>query len=77
VSLNPNPAVFLEGREAYLAKIPLYQIAARIDELSDISDKSQEAFLYGFFDGALADLRDCAQNAREEIAARPRTLKLD
>ena len=60
---------FLEGREAYLSKTPFYQITERLDAL-DRDSVHSTSFLCGFLDGALGDLRDCAQNAREEMAAR-------
>lgn len=58
---------FLAGREAYLAKTPLLQVANHVAELGD---EKGESHIFGFLDGLLADIRDCAKNAREEMAAR-------
>lgn len=62
-----DAAAFLEGREAYLAKTPLLQITERTDALATDPERERgaESFMIGFLDGALADLRDCAQRARE------------
>lgn len=65
MSRKIDAAAFLEGREAYLAKIPLLQIAERTDALAE-REHGAESFMIGFLDGALADLRDCAQRAREK-----------
>lgn len=58
---------FLAGREAYRTKTPLLQVANHVAELGD---EKGESHLIGFLDGLLADIRDCAKNAREEMAAR-------
>lgn len=58
---------FLQGRTAYVEKMPAHEVAERVETLDNVKGSS---FLLGFLDGALADLRDCAQNAREEMAAR-------
>lgn len=65
-----DAALFLEGRERYLDKTPIWQIAERLDAIEEQDPQAPESFLAGFFDGALADLRDCAKNAREEMANR-------
>lgn len=63
-----DAAAFLAGREAYLDKTPLLQLVDQMQE-RDAADTG-EAFACGWFDGLLTDIRDCAQNARDELAER-------
>lgn len=64
-----DPAHFLAGRDAYIHKTPLLEVLGKSGNLDD-DDASVESFLFGFLDGVLADIRDCARNAREEMAER-------
>lgn len=61
---------FVQGRDAYVQKVPLLEFIGRVAKAGEENDDHGAAMVFGFLDGALADLRDCAQNAREEMEGR-------
>jgi hypothetical protein len=71
VSKKLDAFAFVEGRDAYVKKLPMLEVLHRIDEIDaeGVEDKA-ECFLLGFLDGVISDIRDSAQNAREEMAER-------
>jgi hypothetical protein len=74
------PERFVEGRDTYVARIPLLNVVERLEaieaEAQSVGSHQRHpdchtlSFVLGFFDGMLADIRDAADNARDELAAR-------
>ena len=72
--------LFLEGRNAYIHRKPMFEVFERASEIDEIirergrTAKPEErqdpqlcatSYVLGFIDGALADLRDLASRARK------------
>lgn len=67
-----HAASFVAGRDTYVANIPMVQVIEQVDqlELDGSNPDAATSFIFGFFDGVLADIRLAAKNAREEMDER-------